>query len=93
MHQLPDAFPGPLRIVMTDGLIRRKIVGEQMPLAARLYDIENAIKDAAACVPGRSSTRLGRGHKLFDLLPLFVIEVGCVMSFGHVHPKLALQFL
>ena len=90
MNKLPDALPGPFRIVMKDGFIGWKIAGQQIPLAAGFDDIKNAIEDVAARVLARSSSQLWGGHEPFYLLPLFVIKIGRVVGFGNVHPKSAL---
>ena len=63
VHPLPDACPAPGPEIMVDGLVGRKVGGEQAPLAPAPQDVEDGIDHLAHVGRARATTEFGRGNE------------------------------
>ena len=63
MHPFPDACTAPRPKIMVDGLMGRKVGGEQAPLASAPQHVEDGIDHFAHVGRTRATTGFGRWNE------------------------------
>jgi hypothetical protein len=73
----PSTVPAPAAIPRVDGTPRRKVLGEQAPLAAGAHQVEDAVENLPQ-VRGRAAQALRLGQERLQQRELLVGEVGFI---------------